>query len=242
MIALWWLLACGGGAERELTVLAAASLTDAYQDMALAFEQAHPGVDVVLSVAGSQTLATQIRHGIGADVFASANEAHIRAVADEGLVAAPRALARNALVLAVRSDTHPVEFAALDEVGSLVVGDTDVPVGRYTATLLDAAEQSYGEAWRAGVEARVVSREPSVRLVAAKVAMGEADAALVYATDARAVPGLRAIAVPATEQPPEYFHARLTDSTHPELAEAWLAFVESAEGQRILAEHGFDAP
>lgn len=227
-----------------LTVLAASSLTDVFTTMEGHFEAEHPTVDVQLSFAGSQTLATQIAHGIDADVFASANVAPIRRLAEDGRVEASRPFARNALVL-VASDRVSDRVSApslehLPDVASLVVGADEVPIGAYTAAMLEAAEARYGADWRQGVEARIVSREPNVRMVVAKVAMGEADAAIVYATDARSRSGLVAVPLPDEVAPVATLsHARLTSAPHPELADAWMTWVTSEEGQEILVAHGF---
>ncbi len=227
--------------RRTLTVLAAASLTDAFSDLERTFEASHPDVDVVLSFAGSQALAAQIRHGIPADVFASADERHIAALAEEGLVDAPRRFAANRLVLALSERVAAeVTLETLPEVESLVVGGESVPAGRYTELLLDAAGERYGARWREAVEARVVSREPSVRLAAAKVSLGEADAAIVYATDLGAIDGARAVALPPSLSPEAtYLQAPLADPIDPELARAWIALVESPVGQSALAGRGF---
>lgn len=237
------LLACASApspAPRTLTVLAASSLTEAFGDLEADFEAAHAGVDVVLSFAGSQALATQVRHGVRADVVASADAAHAEALAAEGLVSTPRAFAGNALVLALAAEAPAVTLETLPEVGSLVLGAPEVPVGRYTDALLEAAAARYGAGWREAVEARVVSREGNVRLVLSKVALGEADAAVVYATDLAAGEGVRGVELPAELAPrSRYLHAALVDAPAPTLAAAWLALVESPQGQARLAAHGF---
>lgn len=241
LTALTALTACTGpradGDSRTLTVLAASSLTEAFTDIAADFEAAAPGTDVVLSFAGSQSLAAQVRHGIDADVFASADPWHARSLAAAGLLTAPRPFAGNRLVLAV-PEGGPASLADLPAAERIVLGADTSPIGRYTDMLLDAATARYGGAWRAGVDARVVSREPNVRLVATKVAMGEADAAIVYATDARE--GLRRVDLPEHLAPPTAcLHGRLTASPRATLADAWLAHVASPAGQARLAEHGF---
>lgn len=230
---------CGAPERTPLTVLAASSLTDVFGELERRFEAEHPEVDVVVAFGGTQALATQIRHGLRADVLASADEAHVTALAAEGLVEAPRPFAHNALVLAVADGAGDVAWRDLPELERLVVGDADVPLGRYTSALLDDAGERYGAAWRAAVEARVVSREPHARAVSAKVALGEADAAIVYATD---VPvGHRAIGWPdgpvAT-----YHHAALTEAPEPGLARAWTTFVASPDGRAALEAHGFGLP
>ncbi|MEZ4238906.1 MAG: molybdate ABC transporter substrate-binding protein [Myxococcota bacterium] len=241
MTVLWWLLACQRAPD-TLTVAAASSLTDAFGDLAARFEDEHPGVQVDVTFAGSQTLATQLRHGLPADVFASADPAHVDALRAEGLVADAAPFARNQLVLAVAADAPPVDLAHLPDVARLVVGDDEVPVGRYTATLLDRAAARYGAAWREAVEARVRSREPNVRLVLAKLALGEADAAIVYATDAAGVAGIRAVALPADLAPEAtYVQARVLAGPQPALAADWLALV-AGPGRELLTARGFAAP
>ena len=238
-----YLAACGPNAApahtTTLTVLAASSLTDAFTELERDFEDANPHVDVVLSFAGSQTLSTQLRNGLKADVVASANAEHLQKLAGEGLVLQPRVFAHNRLVLAVRSDaaTH-IDLEHLGEAQRIVLGAPEVPVGAYTQQLFSAAQAEYGDEWRDQVDAHVVSREPSARLVLAKVVMGEADAAVVYATDA-AGREVRTVAIP-----PELtvvtadLHAQAVGAA--DTATTWLDFVESSAGQKVLKHHGFE--
>lgn len=244
MSSLLLLLACASSSPDRLTVLAASSLTEAFTDLARVYEAQHPQVQVELAFAGSQALATQVRHGIQADLFASADEEHLEALAREGLVLAARPFAANRLVLAVSEQAEPgLELASLPQAERLVLGDHQVPAGRYADRLLDAAEDRFGAAWRAGVEARVASREPNVRLALAKVGLGEADAAIVYATDLVAVQGVRAVALPAELAPtPICAQALLASAQQPDHARGWMALVESPQGLQLLQEHGFQAP
>lgn len=225
---------------REITVLAASSLTDALHDAAVAFEAAHPGTTVTLSFAGSQALATQIRHGMDADVFASADAQHVLELADQGLVATPTAFAGNRLALAVSPTLPgPLTLETLPSAERVVVGGPHVPLGRYTDALLTAAAAEYGASWRDAVEQRIVSREPNARLVVAKVGLGEADAAVVYATDA--APEVSLVPLPQGLSPaPVYLHAPLAPASP--LALQWIAFLESDAGQATLTAHGFVPP
>ncbi len=234
------LLGCASSESSELTVLAASSLTEAFGGLELAFEERHPELEVRLSFAGSQTLAMQVRHGLQADVMASADLAPLQALAQEDLVGPLRPFARNRLVLVVAEELPVQDLEDLRAVGSLVVGGPEVPVGVYTSALLDEAQRLYGDAWRADVEALIVSREPNVRLVAAKVELGEADAAFVYATDVRGLEGMRVIPLPMG--PTVLYHHAALRTEHPPLATAWLDFVEDEEGQAILLEQGFTGP
>lgn len=245
-----WIAGCGspvqsGDAERRtLTVLAASSLTEVTAAWAEAFERAHPDVEVERSHAGSQTLATQIRHGIPGDVFASADVAHMDALAAEGLVRDPRPLAANTLVLVVGEQVRPVPtLEALPTRGlTLVVGGRQVPLGRYTQKLFESGAARFGEEWRRGLERRVVSREPNARLVVAKVGLGEADAAIAYRTDVSGVQGVTIVELDGLSPTTTYVDAVLTGAREPELAGEWRTFVQSVEGVELLREHGFDPP
>lgn len=236
--------ACKSEGSKVLTVFAASSLTEACKDLERAFEQRHAGVDVQLNFAGSQALRLQIEQGADAEIFASANAAHMQALADAGLVAEARPLAENQLVVIVPLD-NPAgleSFADLPEAERLVIGGAGVPVGAYTRELLAAARThgDYGPDFVAGVRARVVSEESNVRLVRAKVELGEADAAVVYASDAASSERVRSLAIPSELQPEiRYPVAVVRGSERRELAEQFLDFVGSAEGRAILEGRGF---
>ncbi len=231
------LMACSSS-QPQLTVLAASSLTEVMADFETAFEREHPGVEVVVSTAGSQTLAAQIRHGVKADVFASADPWTVQALTTEGLVVGPASIAGNTLVIA--SKNGPVSVDALGKAGPLVVGDDAVPVGKYTASMLASAQGELGASWGAEVQERIVSREPNVRLVLAKVLLGEADAAVVYATDVLAVKGVQSTPIPPKWAPSiEVVHARIASSEQPDLAQEWMALVVSDAGRSILQKRGF---
>lgn len=237
---------CGPGAEgprRTLVVFAASSLTEAFSDLEHRFEAAHPGVDVVPSFAGSQVLRLQIEQGAPADVYASADPAHMEALAAAGLVHEARTFARNRLVVVVPvANPAGIErFEALPRARRLVVGTAEVPVGRYTRALLEDAAVRFGRAFADSVRAAVVSEETNVRLVLAKVVLGEADAAFVYATDAAASGAVRIVPVPEGLGPrAEYRIATVTGSAHPDLARAFRALLDSDEGRRVLSAHGFE--
>lgn len=224
--------------DDEVLVFAAASLTDAVEQLGAAFRAERPASGVVLNLAGSQTLARQIVEGAAADVFVAADDVAMTTVADAGRVAGePRDIATNRLMIAVEAG-NPL---GIDEVTDLARSDLvlvlpaeEVPAGRYARWALD----------RLGVSVRPSSLERDVRAALAKVVLGEADAAVVYASDVAAagddvdgvpipeVDGLR-IAYPA---------AVVADAPNPAGAEAFVTFLQSEVGQRILADHGLGAP
>jgi len=234
---------CALLAVAQLTVFAASSLRDAFQDLGRSFEQQHPGTSISFNFAGSQELRTQVEHGARADVFASADPRTLRALAGAGLALEAQVFARNEPVIVVPAG-NPAgihSLADLPRARRLVVGAPEVPIGEYTVRILEAASRRYGPAFGAAVESRVASRELNVRQVLAKVALGEADAAIVYRTDALASRG----AVEVISIPPElnvvaeYPIAVLRGAPQAGLARAFVELVLSSAGQAVLARHGF---
>ncbi len=226
-------------ARTPLAVFAASSLTEAFHDLEQAFEAAHPEVDLQLTFAGSQVLRLQIEQGAAADVFASANPQHAEALARAGLASASVPFAWNELVVVVPPGSPVATFADLPKASRLVIGTEHVPVGQYTRQLLDRARVQLGAAFGDAVRARVVSEESNVRLVRAKVELGEADAAIVYRTDA-ASDRVRQVAIPAAlNVRASYPIAALTGSPRPAQAAAFVAFTRSEPARAILARHGF---
>lgn len=227
-----------GKPSGELVVLAAASLTEAFAEVADAFTAEHPDVHVVLSFAGSQVLASQINEGAPADVFAAADREQMQRIAAAGNTAAePHEFTRNVLAIAVEAG-NPHGLARLADLAQreliVVLPAEEVPAGRYARAALDAAE----------VGVRPASLEQSVRAALSKVELGEADATLVYASDVTAADGrVDGVAIPAARNvEASYAIAPLAAAPSPEAAEAFVEFVLGAPGQRILASHGFTSP
>lgn len=231
-----------------LTVFAAASLSDAFEEIALAFEAENPGVDVIFNFGGSSSLAAQLAEGAPADVFASANTAQMTAAqAAERIGSEPVEFVRNRLILIAPLE-NPANIQSLDDLANpgvlLVVAAPAVPVRTYTDAMLDllAADPAYGDSYRAAVIANIVSEEDNVRQVAAKVALGEADAGIVYSSDV--TPDI-AEDVIAFEIPDEVntlasYPIAITDDTpNPELAAAFVEYVLAEKGQAALVEWGF---
>ena len=230
----------------ELVVFEAASLKDVFATLSRRFEAEHPGTTVLTNAAGSQELRAQLEHGASADVFASADRRHMEALVAEGLVNTPLLFACNEPVLVVRTGLAATvnAFADLPRVERLVVGAPDVPIGNYTAQILKKAATRYGAAFTVAVEARVVSRELNVRQALAKVVLGEADAGIVYRSDAVTAPAgkVRLIPIPAElNVRAEYPLAMLKRAPQPALARQWLALVTSPARATALREAGFVA-
>ncbi len=237
-------------AHRTLTVFAAASLTASFGEIAKAFEAAHPGVTVTLNFAGSQTLRAQIEQGALADVFASADHKNMDPLISANLIAGGtyEDFANNLLVV-ILPPSNPGNIQALQDLAKpgikLDVADSSVPVGNYSRQALAnlSKDPAYGSDFGNKVLANVVSNETDVKQVVAKVDLGEADAGIVYATDAQAAPDLKAIAIPnGFNVIARYPIAVLSKAPNADLAAAFVAYVLSPDGQAILKKWGFVAP
>jgi len=235
--------ASGDQTGGQLTVFAAASLTDAFTELAAEFEKQHPNVHVRLSFAGSQSLRTQIQNGAPADVFASANRSHMDGLRDSRLVGDAADFVTNELVVVVPA-SNPARIESLADLPNakrLVLADSNVPAGAYAERVLSGAARELGSDFKARVMARVVSREMHVRHTLQKVVLGEADAALVYSTDAAAAgDAVTVIGIPGEfNVRASYPIATVDRAPKPGLARRFVDFVSSETGQQTLERHGF---
>lgn len=215
------LTGCGQGADR-LTVSAASSLTDAFGEMATAYEAANPGTDVVLNLGGSGSLAAQIEAGAEVDVFATADGSHLEGIApgtpfagNDMVIATPPG--NPAGIVGLEDFADPAPFLGLCAVG--------VPCG-------DLARQALSSA---GVVPDVDTEEPDVRSLVTKLVAGELDGGIVYRTDLQ---GLEGIEIPVAHRPTARYEVAALTGT----GQAFVAFVLSDEGRAILTGHGFTAP
>jgi molybdate transport system substrate-binding protein len=221
----------------EITVFAAASLTDVFSELGDAFTAVNPDTEVTLNFASSSDLVAQIGEGAPVDVFASADQPNMAKLTGTGTTGAPEVFATNRLEIIVEPG-NPLEIAGVADLADpdliFVTAAPEVPIGKYAAEVLASA----------GVEVTPKSLEENVKAIVTKVVLGEADAGIVYATDVRAagsdaegveIPsGLNVIAT--------YPIAVPSGSANPEPAAAFIAFVLSPEGQAILASFGFGSP
>lgn len=232
-------------AGREpVAIFAAASLGDCFKDIAAAFERDNPGLCVDLNLAGSQFLRTQIEQGARAAGFASADLSHVTALADAGIVDAPVAFAGNSMAVITPSrDTRVRTVGDLAAPGvKIVLAAPGVPAGAYAEELLRrvAASGCCGTGFAGRVAANVVSRETDVRAVFAKVAIGEADAGVVYVTDARNAPEVRAVPLPdSVNVTTSYWFAIPKGASRSDAGRAFLEYLRGVKGQAVLARHGF---
>ncbi|MDQ3693379.1 MAG: molybdate ABC transporter substrate-binding protein [Chloroflexota bacterium] len=230
-----------------LTVFAAASLTDAFTEIAADLEAANPGLTITYNFAGSQTLVTQMTEGAAADVFASANLAQMTAAVEAGLIAGePEPFVSNRLAIVVPSD-NPAALASAADLATdglrLVLAQAEVPVGAYArqaVCLMGQDSAAYGEDFVARVAANVVSEEDDVREVLTKVQLGEADAGIVYVSDA-AVAGddVELIEIPDPVNVLATYPIAPVVAGDPGLSAAFIAYLLGPDGRETLAAYGF---
>lgn len=246
-LAVLALIALSPGEEEQpitITVSAAASLTEAFTDIAGEFEASHPGTKVELNLAGSGTLRTQIESGAPVDVFASASESDIDLLSEKDMIeeSSRKDFAANTLVMVVPETGSQIpktlEDLAAENVEKIAIGNPETaPIGKYTKQALETAG-----VWNK-VEGKVVFAD-TVKQVLTYVETGEVDAGFVYMTDAES--GKKetyeiAFTVPVNE-PISYPIAVIKDSKNKEGAQEFVDFVTGARGQEILAEYGFKEP
>ncbi|MGE8655773.1 MAG: molybdate ABC transporter substrate-binding protein [Achromobacter sp.] len=232
-----------GAHAGDLVVSAAASLTNAFKDVAQAYEKEHAGTKVILNFGASDVLLQQIVKGAPADVFASADQkAMDKAVAEKAVKPESRVdFAANQVVLIVPADSK-ANIAALkdltrDDVKRIAYGNpASVPVGRYTQDALQAAGL-----WDA-VQAKSVLAQ-NVRQSLDYVSRGEVDAGFVFATDAAIMPDKVKVAVRVPSRTPVTYPIAVTArDTAAKEANSFVAYVMSPAGQEILSRYGFQKP
>jgi molybdate transport system substrate-binding protein len=244
-------LASPAGAQQDkITVFAAASLTEAYNALAPAFTK-KTGIAVTFNFGGSDTLATQIKQGAPADVFASANNAQMKVVNDAGLVAgAPKTFAKNRLVL-ISPKGAAMKFASPADLAKpgakIVLAAPTVPVGGYARATFGklSGTAGYPADFPAAVEKNVVSNELDVKAVVTKISLGEGDAGVVYSTDVTSsvAPKLDVLPFPSSVAPDiEYPIAALKNAPNAKGAQAFVDYIISPDGQAFLKARGFISP
>ncbi|MFF7727181.1 molybdate ABC transporter substrate-binding protein [Streptomyces sp. NPDC008001] len=235
------LAACGGGDETDakqptrLTVLAAASLTDVFKQAGAAYEKEHPDTKVTFSFAGSQELAAQVRQGAPADALVTADTKTMDDLRKE--TNTPSVIAKNRLTIATAKN-NPKNVKSLSDLSrddlKVVLAAPEVPVGRYSKKVLDQQH----------VAVKPVSQEPSVRAVLSKVSLGEADAGIVYVTDATtAGDKVATTAIPDGQNAvASYPAATLKGSKHADEAAAFVKWLGTDEARKLLRAAGFQQP
>ena len=260
LLGILLLAGCGGSAAGSasssetavVTVFAAASLTDVFQEAAGSFSRSGHTGNVEFNFAGSQQLAGQLREGARADIFASADEMQMQTAVEAGRIEenSVKTFACNRLIIGygreVSGDSAAPGLESLLKLAEpghkIVVGAEAVPIGQYTRQFLASAEQDdrLGPSFRAGFEANIVSEEQNVRGILSKLQLGEADAGVVYASDLVGETELQRVEIPAHLNTSAVYPIALTrDSRQPEQAATFVTFLFSEEGTAVLESHGF---
>ena len=233
--------------QATLTVFAAASLTDAFRELGQAFES-EKSTPITFNFGASSQLRTQLGQGASADVFASADQNQMNNARNDGSIAGPDVtFARNRLVVIAPKD-NPGRLQSAADIASpgirFVTASPDVPIGVYTQNMFDKMSQIdvFGADFKDRANANIVSREPNVRQVVAKVQLGEADAAVVYLSDVTpaSAPDLMTIAIPdELNTLVSYPIALVTGGPQAELGQAFIDMVMSPAGQGVLMRWNF---
>ncbi|WP_327297854.1 MULTISPECIES: molybdate ABC transporter substrate-binding protein [unclassified Streptomyces] len=227
--------AASGTPKADLTVLAASSLTDVFGTAKKVYEKEHPGTTIKYSFAGSQDLATQVKQGDPADALVTADTKTMDGVKSE--VGKPEIIAKNRLVIVTRKG-NPDKVHSLKDLSNsklkVVLAAPQVPVGNYSKKVLDAQK----------IKVKPVSQEVNVRAVLSKVELGEADAGIVYRTDAATAPGkVDTVTIPdAQNAVASYPAATVKGSKNSAAAAAFVAWLDTPEAQKILQGAGFQKP
>lgn len=227
-----------------VTIFAAASLTDAFTEVETTLEAANPGLDIVNNFAGSQALVTQLTEGAPADVAAFASNTAMSNAIEAGTVTAePQSFVENLLTVVVPAD-NPAGISSAADLAKpgikLVLAQEEVPVGGYSRESIcnmAADTATYGDDFVANVAGNVVSEEDNVRAVLSKVALGEADAGIVYTSDV--TDDVVAIAIPETVNEIATYPIAPVAAGNQDAAAAYISYILSPDGQAILESYGF---
>jgi len=237
-----------GGTAGPVQAYVAANATDPFNALISDFDRAHPGTRVEADYAGTQILYSQIQQGAPDDLFFSADLKHAQEAKAAGYLKAYYAISITHEVIIVPK-ANPAGIHGLSDLQrqgvSVIIGVPTVPIGTYTREVLARADGQYGPGFSKRVLANVVSEETDVKQVLQKVALGEADAGIVYVTDVdpSVAPQLTIIPVPAADIVIATNYAGvLTSAPHPAQAAALLDFIRSPAGRKVWASYGYALP
>lgn len=228
------------GVEKEIYVLAAASLTDALTEVAKSYQEMRPDINMIFSFDSSGTLKTQIEEGAPADVFVSAAMKQMNALEERGFIASEsiiRLLENKVVLIKPTGSQLPLvafEDVVKDEVEMIAIGNSDVPVGQYTEMIY-----THLELWDK-VQAKA-NLGTNVRQVLDWVATGNVDCGVVYATDAAIEKGVEVVC----EAPKNWIDrviypvGRVASSSYTQEADAFITFLQSESAKTIFEKYGF---
>ena len=230
-----------------LKVFAPSSVTEAAKELAAAFETANPGVKLAIEYGHSPTQRLQLTQGAVGDVFITASQKDMDdAITDQSVASGTaKVFASNQLVVILSPKNAP-NLQKLEDLANsgvkLLMGGEELPVGKATVAALDKMDKKFGAGYKDKVMGNVVSKEAGVKPIVSKVNLGEADAGIVYISDAVSAPALKSIAIPAELNMVTQLNvAPIAKAANAEMATAFTAYLVSADGQAILRKWGFMA-
>lgn len=234
------------GQFQSLTVFAAASLIESFNEIGERYEAENPGTQIIINYAGSQQLAQQLSQGAPADIYASADKDQMENVIRSGRVGQgmEKEFAHNRLAVILPED-NPGQIENLSDLANpglqIVLADGAVPVGQYSLQMLEKVNQSgiHGSEFKEHVLNNIVSYEENVRAVLSKILLGEADAGIVYLSDVFKTDARMILIPDQLNVTASYYISPITDSANQVLAQDFIKFIFSSTGQNILASHGF---
>jgi len=226
-----------GAASGTVTVFAAASLTESFTSLGRQFEAAHPGTTVKFNFGASSSLAENINQGAPADVFASASPKNMQQVVDADGASDSKTFARNVMQIAVPPDNP----AGVREVTDLARSNVKVALCQPQVPCGAVAQQVFENV---NITVKPVTQGADVKAVLTTVQLGEVDAGMVYRTDVRAAgTKVKGIEIPADQNAStSYPIAALTEAPNPAGAAAFVDYVLSPDGEKVLEQAGFTAP
>jgi molybdate transport system substrate-binding protein len=229
----------------NLKIFAPSTFTDAAKDITTAYEAASPGVKLAIEFGHTPTQRLQFTQGATGDVFITASQTDMNDAVKDKTIAegTPRVFATNQLVVILPAN-NPANLQKLEDLANpgvrLLVAVVDTPIGKVTVTLLDKMEKQFGAGFKAKVIANVVSNESGVKPIVSKLKLGEADAGIVYVTDAVSAPDLKTIAIsPELNMVMQLNVAPIAKSVNLDQANSFTMFMMSPTGQSILKKWGF---
>lgn len=233
--------------KEEITIFAAASLTESFDEIKPLYEGENEAVTLQLNLDSSGRLRTQIEEGVEADIFISANEKHYNILKENGFVAEGKHLLSNKVVCIVPVD-NPANIESVEDLSKdckFVTAQKEVPIGSYTLKMLDELDEKYGNNYKEKVLGNIVSEENNVKQVLSKVVLGEADAAFVYYSDVTDSnkDKLKIIDIPEDiDASASYWAALLDKSKDKENAKKLYDYLTQEEAQKIFEKNGFIRP
>lgn len=231
--------------KKEITVFAAASLTESMEEIVQKFKEKNPEFKVNVHLAGSSKLRVQIEQGVNADIFISANSKHYDVLKEKGFISVGEHFLNNSMVVIVPKENKKKinKIEDLQKKCKLVIAQKEVPAGNYARKIINSLNGAFGEKYEDNVLKNIVSEESNIKQVVNKVVLGEADAAFVYKSDvtAKVKEKVNVIDIPSKYNvKATYWIAKLKQSENKGEVDSFYEFLLQKESKEIFEKYGFD--